>query len=336
MKRGNHRGRSRPSASSTERPHSSPSPRSSGDSPSLRPASAKVNSVGEFLDKNKALAEHLKQSHFDVKAAEFQASQKVKGLAASASSPSSVRSAAADLVDVCPVRESRPGHSASASRVAHTLGSEPSLCASPVASGSSDWVSVVPPKLGATWGSGGHCTEASASPSGYPQATTRAVVHSAMSTDGRSLDVRASVPPLTAQLRPGYGAPCLGATQTVTGGYRYCGPTLVSDSRRTLPPAWKSFAPPRMVRTYRSLTAPGRVSDLRAHSVVDGSGGFNPSSSRFDVAQPDEATVSALQIQPPRDSSPSRVSDFSSVQFDHPTVLPNATITSRCYGSRPI
>ena len=99
-----------------------------------------------------------------------------------------------------------------------------------------------------TWGSGGHCTEASASPSSYPQATTRAVVHSTMSTDGRSLDVRASVPPLTAQLRPGYGAPCLGATQTVTGGYQYCGPTLVSDSRQTLlPPAWKSFAPPRMV-----------------------------------------------------------------------------------------
>ena len=80
-----------------------------------------------------------------------------------------------------------------------------------------------------------------------------------------------------------------------------------------------------MVRTYRSFTTHGKASDVRAYSGVDGSGGFNPPSSRFDVTQSDEAAVSAPQIQPPRDSSPSGSSDFSSVRVAHPTVLLDPT-----------
>ena len=235
-------------------------------------------------------------------------------------------SASAELVDVRPVLSSlelRPGHSASASRIAHTSGLVPSFCASPVASGSPDWVSVVPPELGAalraTWGSRGHCTEATASPSGNPQVTTNAFV---LSADDRFSDVPASVPSLTPQRRSGYSSVHPGVTWAVTSGTQsFRGPAFMSDSRQTLPSAWKSFAPPRMVRTYRSFTAPSRVSDVHAHSVVDGSGGFNPPSSRFDIAQSDEAAVSALQIQPPPDSSPSWLSDFSPVRVAHPTVL---------------
>ena len=143
MKRG-HRGRSRSSASSSGHLHPSPPPRSSGISPSQDSASAQTSSVAEFLDRNKALAEQLNISKFDINTAEIQASKKVKvsvassqsrrgGLAASVASVVST-----EIVDVCPVfssLESRPGHSASASRVTHTLGPVPSLCASPVASG---------------------------------------------------------------------------------------------------------------------------------------------------------------------------------------------------------
>ena len=181
MKRGTTRGRSRSTASASGRSPPSPPPLASGGSPSkgsVQPdftSRANTTSVVAFLDKNKTLAEQLTRSAFDLATAEIQASEKLLpqnkapvappnhvrsthsrrgGLAATstvAARPSAVRSTSVEHVGVREVPlsvpsslELRPGHSASASQVAYTLGSIPSLCASPVASGPPDWVSGIP------------------------------------------------------------------------------------------------------------------------------------------------------------------------------------------------
>ena len=115
---------------------------------------ANTTSVVDFLDKNKALAEQLTRSAFDIATAEIQASEKLLtkikapvapsnlvrpahsrrgGLAATstvAAQPSTVCSTSVEHVGVRQVPlsvpsslELRPGHSASASQVAYTLGS---------------------------------------------------------------------------------------------------------------------------------------------------------------------------------------------------------------------